>query len=76
MPKFQINQPVCHIATGYVYIITCLPSPLRCLECGAASFYEYTRANIDGGTTWLRSQIQMEDGRFVAVPHNSKENSQ
>lgn len=75
MPKFRKHQEICHVATGRIYVITRLPSPLRRLEWGGDAFYEYTRADIDGDTTWFRSQLQMEDGRFDPVPNNLTETS-
>jgi hypothetical protein len=61
MPTFNKNHVIRH-AKGGLYKINAVPDSRR-LEHNNQPFYEYE--SIDDGQTWLRSQAEMEDGRFT-----------
>jgi len=63
MSKFTHFEKVLHVKTGKEYHIRELPSSLR-LEATDEPAYSYTDGN---GTVWVRSQKEMEDGRFELV---------
>ncbi|TQV69669.1 hypothetical protein FKG94_23025 [Exilibacterium tricleocarpae] len=62
---FKPGQQVKHLKSGGIYEIIALPTEERLLEHNAQPFYEYK--SIDTGVRWLRTQKEMEDGRFSPV---------
>lgn len=61
---FKGLQRVEHVGTGNIYRIQRVPDD-RLLEHSVDPFYEYE--SIEDGQIWIRSQSEMEDGRFVAL---------
>ncbi len=63
MAKFDSESRVRHVKTGGEYWIEEVPERCR-LESTGEPAYAYRG---EDGILWVRSQVQMEDGRFVAA---------
>jgi hypothetical protein len=61
MTKFKIDDRIIDIKSGGVYVVTATPQSCR-LEHSGEPAYSYVG---NDGTMWVRSQTEMEDGRFV-----------
>lgn len=75
MTKFKQGSYVRHVLTGSVYEILTPPSIAR-LESNGERAYCYRRVHlhdtpklspVERDTIWVRSQDQMEDGRFERI---------
>lgn len=58
--KFPLDSHIRHKKSGGIYQIKLTPDKGR-LEATSQPAYGY---ESDDGTVWLRSQTEMEDGRF------------
>lgn len=69
MSEFNVFEKVIHVKTGNVYMITGTPDMLR-IEADNEPAYSYKKQGSNGvnQTIWIRSQKEMEDGRFVLEP--------
>ncbi|WMC09535.1 hypothetical protein PU634_10445 [Oceanimonas pelagia] len=63
--SFSVGDLVRHVKTGGCYHIRGLPDKHR-LEATGEPAYLYEA--VSDGLIWMRSQAEMEDGRFVMVP--------
>jgi hypothetical protein len=63
--KFQKGQKVRHVKSGHIYFIHITPDKLR-IEASGEPAYAYGAGTI--GDAWVRSQSEMEDGRFELMP--------
>ncbi len=66
MSLFKKDQTICHKKTGNNYKICEVPEQFKRLEATNESFYEYQCTTT--GLVWVRSQREMEDGRFEVTP--------
>lgn len=62
-PVFTINQKVLHTKSGNIYTVKGLPANYR-IETTNTPAYAYL--DEDFQVVWVRSQTEMEDGRFEA----------
>ena len=63
--KFQRHDSVIHVKTGHVYMILLSPCSGLRLEASGEPAYLYQRfGECEDRSLWVRSAIEMEDGRF------------
>lgn len=67
MFKFRLGEEVRHVKSGGIYIVTGLPSEYV-LEHSREPAYAYLMVD---GRICVRSQQEMEDGRFESVPEGA-----
>jgi hypothetical protein len=64
---FHTGQRVRHVRTGGVYAIIFTPDEC-CIESSFLPAYAYRLVdNPKNGPVWIRSRVEMEDGRFEPV---------
>lgn len=63
-PKFQVHDVLKHVATGIIVKVNGTPYQTR-LERGNVPAYSYSERGDE--ISWVRSQKEMEDGRFEKV---------
>jgi hypothetical protein len=72
-PLFGVLSVVRHIKSGGLYVIALLPDLVK-VESTAEPAYGYRALSSNGavsGPLWVRSQTEMEDGRFELVSENN-----
>jgi hypothetical protein len=67
--KFEVGQIVKHVKTGGIYHIIGTPKDNYRLEHNnqPAYLYQSIEGDIYANPIWVRSQSEMEDGRFVLL---------
>lgn len=65
--KFKRKQLVRHLKTRTIYRIIHTPAICR-LESTGEPAYAYQLINNPHARLWVRSQAEMEDGRFEGIP--------
>lgn len=67
--KFEVGQIVKHVKTGVIYHIIGTPKDNYRLEHNnqPAYLYQSIEGDIYANPIWVRSQLEMEDGRFVLL---------
>ncbi len=77
VPKFDRASVLRHIKSGGLYVIVLGPNMVK-IEDTAQPAYAYRVLQNDGtpsGALWVRSQVEMEDGRFELVSKHNPEKS-
>lgn len=64
-PKFPRWSVLLHKKSEAQYHVLAVPDSRYRLEATNEPFYTYVLLSEPGGTIWLRTQSEMEDGRFV-----------
>lgn len=67
---FQVYETVLHKKSNSVYMIICGPDKTR-LEATNTPAYAYRKDDEPEGIIWVRSQEEMEDGRFESISRSN-----
>ncbi len=72
MSEFAQHDLILHVKNQDVYEIVTTPVLNQRLEYINEPFYAYR--SFGSGIVWYRCKSEMEDGRFVRVPQDEKDN--
>ena len=75
-PKFRNGEHVRHLKTGEVYVVVGTPSDGYIIERTLEHAYCYKKRDpkniVEMNRKWIRSQTEMEDGRFAVDGHEQR----